>query len=187
MHRARAAADALLRVGGVLSLLLLCLSRTLPAGAQTVFQWTDEKGVIHFSNSAPPKGVDFQRRDMPAPPPIASLPKEAPPAAPGAGGPAAKGKGPAQLVLEEPESLQEGPGAETFVGKVKNAGGAPAHQAAVRITVTDPVQGDQCLQDEIAVRPSTIAPGETGEYRGFFENPCFYGDAKVELLPLWNE
>ena len=187
MHRARAALNTLLLFGGVLSLVFVCRSR-IPAAAQTVFQWTDENGTIHFSNSAPPKGVDFQRRDMPAPPPIASLPKGTSPAASEAGGQAAaKGSGPAQLVLDQPESLQEGPGVEGFVGKVKNVGGAPAPQVAVQITVIDPVQGDQCLQDEIAVRPSTIAPGQTGEYRGSFENPCFYGDAKVNLVPLWNE
>ncbi len=160
-----------------------------PAQAQTVFQWTDEKGVIHFSNSAPPNGVVFQQRDMPVAPPIASVPDTGGAVAPNedaSGKAGAKPSGPAQLVLEGSETVREGPNAEGFTGKVKNVGGAPARNVAVQITVTDSVQGDQCLQDEISVQPSTIGPGETGEYRGSFENPCFYGEARVELEPLWS-
>jgi len=48
--------------------LLLCLLLALaaaPLGATEVYRWVDADGVVHFSDKAPPSGVDdFSRQDV---------------------------------------------------------------------------------------------------------------------------
>jgi uncharacterized protein DUF4124 len=43
--------------------LALALSAVLPAGAEQVYKWVDEKGVTHFSQT-PPEAKDAQRLDV---------------------------------------------------------------------------------------------------------------------------
>ena len=49
-----------------LSLILLLGSYAI---AQTVYKWTDEQGVVHFSDNPPPRGQQFEKQDIPTPPP----------------------------------------------------------------------------------------------------------------------
>lgn len=44
-----------------LSAMLLALSAA-PLAAQQVYRWTDDKGVVHYSDKRPEEGVDFERR-----------------------------------------------------------------------------------------------------------------------------
>jgi hypothetical protein len=40
----------------------------LPAAAADVYRWVDEKGTVHYSNEAPPKGVKATKVDIEAQP-----------------------------------------------------------------------------------------------------------------------
>jgi hypothetical protein len=40
----------------------------LPAAAADVYRWVDEKGTVHYSNEAPPKGVKSTKVDIEAEP-----------------------------------------------------------------------------------------------------------------------
>jgi hypothetical protein len=55
----------------------------------------------------------------------------------------------------------------------------------VGIRVTDTGQGDECVREDIDVNPSELSPGETGTFAAWFDNPCFLGEAKVDLTPGW--
>ncbi|WP_426662690.1 DUF4124 domain-containing protein [Rhodanobacter aciditrophus] len=84
------------------SLIVLALLLVAPlAAAQQIYKWTDAKGTVHYSQSAPPEGTRFQQvklaggvesADAPAAQPnteSASAPADAPaPAAPVADTPA---------------------------------------------------------------------------------------------------
>ena len=84
------------------SLIVLALLLVAPlAAAQQIYKWTDAKGTVHYSQSAPPEGTRFQQvklaggvesADAPAAQPnteSASVPADAPaPAAPVADTPA---------------------------------------------------------------------------------------------------
>jgi hypothetical protein len=155
------------------------------AGAATVYQWTDENGVVHFADGPPPNTKQFKTEELPdVPPPMA-----VPPA--GGGGPETKSgdddteKGPARVVLIDHQAVADGPTEQTFRGKVKNEGGAEAHDVAIAIVVSDQAQGDECLHDHIDVAPSTLPPGEEGTFEARFSSPCFHAPTNADLRAEW--
>jgi len=155
--------------------------------AQTVYRWTDENGVVHFADSPPPQRKDYQTHEMPrsgpAPPPVEA--GEAAAATPAAGEPAEPAKGPAQIVVSKHEEVGVGPSVQSFTGTVKNEGGAEASDVAISVRVVDPISGDECINAEIGVEPSTLAPGAKGTYETEFEHPCFKGQTQLELHAVW--
>ena len=163
----------------------------VPAGAETVYRWTDARGVVHFSD-VPPQGTHSQAETLPdAPAPIVQSPPEAaaveapaPPVAPASGEDTAA-SGPADVVLTDQRADPVGPATKSFHGKVKNKGGVEARDVFIALVVTDPVQGDECLRKEIDVTPSTLAPGAEGTFEAEFENPCFHGDTSNDLRAAW--
>src|SRR5262247_3943564 len=46
------------------ALCLVLVVVATPAAAADVFRWVDEKGTVHYSNEAPPKGVKATRVDI---------------------------------------------------------------------------------------------------------------------------
>jgi hypothetical protein len=174
-----------------LALSLCCLGAVGTAKSQAVYKWTDERGVVHFSDTAPPKG-DYQIRQLPPPDSPAEAPAEE--AATGGEGaappvqdakPEPKRSGPALLKITEQDEEPVADSTHQYRGKVKNVGGAKASGVVVTIRVTDSNQGAECVDDEIEVRPSELAAGETGTYAAEFTNPCYFGPTSATLQPEW--
>ena len=160
------------------------------AAAQTFYKWTDERGVVHFSDQAPLRSQGVEERHLPPPPASNSGEPDQQPAsgegggnAPATGTPSAEG--PARVVIVSHRSPRTGPSAMHILGEVKNVGGGDAQRVAVSISALDSTQGNPCLQDEIPVTPSTLRPGETGNFDSDIDSPCLFGDAKVDVGPLW--
>jgi hypothetical protein len=158
------------------------------AAGQAVYKWTDERGVVHFSDVAPPAGTKYQVRDLPPPPP----PPPPPPAAEaavdaggGAAAPAGERSGPALVEIVEQEEAAAGDDTHEYRGKVKNVGGATASDVVVLVSVTETNQGAECLDEEVEVEPANLAPGETGTYSTQFSNPCFLGPTRTSIKPDW--
>ncbi len=191
------------RAGAVVLLAVLWLSAS-DARGQAVYRWTDERGVVHFSDSPPPAGTEVQVQNLPAVPAAPTSDGVSPDDAPAPGtevtpaapeGAAAEGgataqtgrekKKPAQLaVIDQQVRAQDG-GVREFSGTVKNTGGATAHDVVVVISVTEPVQGASCLREEVDVQPSVLKPDEVGSYSIELENPCFYGPINTDVNPDW--
>lgn len=152
-----------------------------PAGAATVYRWTDANGVLHFSDSPPPHAAQLQAQNLPDPPPtIAASPANA--AEPGDGNGSA---GPAQVVVMDHHEEAVAPGTQSLRGTVKNQGGAEARDVYVAVVVTEPNQGAECLREEIDVEPATLAPGAEGSYEAELNNPCFHGPTTADLRAEW--
>jgi hypothetical protein len=154
------------------------------AHAATVYRWTDANGTVHFGDAPPPHPGRVETQYLP------DVPAPAPPAAeaPAAEASPAAGKtpaGPAHVALTDRKAEAVGPAAQSFRGTVKNEGGAEARDVTVDITVTEPVQGAECLHDRIDVEPSTLAPGAEGSFEAQFENPCFHGPTDTDLQVEW--
>jgi hypothetical protein len=177
----------------VSGLVLGGLLRVGEAGAQPVYKWTDERGVVHFSDSAPPKGTDYQvRKVAPAPAPAEQapsadaavdagmiVPQEAAP-------PSAKKSGPPSLRITDQDEDAVGESTHEYRGTVKNVGGGKASDVVVLIRVTDSNQGAECVDEEVPVRPSELAAGETGTYSVEFTNPCYFGPTTASIRPAWD-
>ncbi len=192
------------RAGAVALLAALWLVASAARG-QTVYRWTDERGVVHFSDSPPPAGTEVQVQNMPAVPAAPTSdggsPDDAPapgleatPAAAAAGAAAEGGataqpgrekKGPAQLEVRDEQVRAQDGGVREFSGAVKNVGGTTARDVVVVISVTEPVQGASCVREEVDVQPSVLKPGEVGSYSIELENPCFFGAINTEVTPDW--
>jgi hypothetical protein len=173
----------------MLALTALLLLAGRAAAADTVYRWTDQNGTVHFAD-APPSRVDhFTTESLPDAPPhapaAASAAAEAKPAAdatPAAGEPLT---GPAHVVLRDKEAVALGPSVQGFRGKVKNQGGEPAQDVYIALVVTEPIQGAECLRDQIDVEPSTLQPGQEGSFEARFDNPCFHGPTDADLRVEW--
>jgi hypothetical protein len=166
-----------------------CLLGWGEATAQQVYKWTDERGIVHFSD-APPKGNEYQVRNLPpakvaAEPPTEQSGEEGVPQPAAAAIPEAKRKGPASLQISEQKEEPVGESTHQYRGKVKNVGGENASGVVVLIRVTDSQQGAECVNDQIEVRPSELAAGETGTYAAEFTNPCYFGPTSASLRPDW--
>ena len=179
---------------GFLAAALTCAISGWPAvsTAQTYYKWTDSRGVVHFSDQAPvqEKGVE-ERQLAPVPPAPEGTESSTEPAGNDTEGNNPKktddgsSAGPAQVVVVSQQSPHTGPSEMHIHGKVKNVGGKDAQRVAVTISAVDSQQGNPCLQNEIPVTPSTLHPGETGKFDTHLDNPCLFGDAKVDIGPVW--
>ena len=184
--------DTVTRRVSTVALCVLGLLAELPAGAQTFYKWTDDRGVVHFSD-APPNDVRNVEERVVNAPPIIRLPGEASPdtaQAPDAGTPtgtpaAAGPRGPARVVLLSHETPRLSPSSIQVRGRVKNAGGEPASGVMVDVTVIDESQGTMCLQEQVDVEPSTLDPGKAGTFDVTLDNPCLFGAASVNIEPQW--
>jgi hypothetical protein len=152
--------------------------------AQTVYKWTDANGVVHFADAPPPQVKDYEKNDMPRRP-AAPPPPEAADTAPATGEATPAAKGPAQVVLSGHEEIGVGPALQSFTGTVKNEGGAEAVEVAVAVRVVDPNSGDECVNTEIDVEPSTLPPGGKGTFEAEIESPCFRGATQADLHVVW--
>jgi hypothetical protein len=156
---------------------------------QNVYRWTDAQGGLHFTQSPPPPEAQFEVRNMPSPPPAPSTPVKEPAAqpevAPGET-PAPKREGPARVELGKQLTQEVGPSRRLFKGTVQNVGGLAARNVAILLTVTETQQGEECLQAEIDVAPSTLPPGADGTFEAEFDNPCFFGNVSVRMEPDWD-
>jgi hypothetical protein len=165
---------------------LLFLLIAAVAGAGTVYRWVDENGVVHFGD-VPPPGKRAIEQNLPAPPPRpAAAPAQAAAAGAGAATPATAATGPARVVIVDRDEIPLGGSRHAVSGKVKNEGGQEARGVAVAIRVVEPIQGEECLTDEIVVSPSTLAAGEEGSFSADFDHPCFYGPTQSELRVEWD-
>ena len=163
------------------------------SSAQTFYKWTDEAGVVHFSDAAPPaqaRGVE--ERKLPPPPQSASA--ESPGAASAEGEQAdgkpavadgAPGEGPARVIIVSRKNPRTGPSAMHIAGEVKNVGGSDAGQVTVTISAADSGQGNPCLNEQTDVAPSTLRPGQTGKFDVEVDSPCLNGDPRVDVEPVW--
>jgi uncharacterized protein DUF4124 len=160
------------------------------ASAQTYYKWTDDHGVVHFSDAPPadPKGVE--ERHLAAPPVAEAPAKEAAveraPEAQGKGAVAEPPVGPARVIVTSRKTPRTGPSALHVIGEVKNVGGADARRVAVTISAVDVTQGTPCLNEETTVEPSTLHPGDKGNFDVNVDSPCLFGDPSVDVAPVWD-
>ena len=159
------------------------------SNAADVYRWTDERGVVHFSDVPPPQAGKFTTESLPDAPPRAaeSEGNAAPVEGAAAAAPAAEqtSVGPASVVLKAHDAVAVGPATQAFRGKVKNQGGSAARDVTIAIVVTEPIQGAECLRDVIDVEPPTLRPGEEGSFDAQFDNPCFHGPTNADLRAEW--
>jgi hypothetical protein len=149
------------------------------AGAQTVYKWTDGSGIVHFSDVPPANTKNVEERSLP-PAPAAPADSGEKPESEEAKTPAAA-EGPARLVLVSRHVPRTGPSAVHVSGTVRNVGGAEARSVVVTVKAVDSTAGTPCLQEDVAVTPSTLRPGETGDFDADIDNPCLSGGTPVDL------
>jgi hypothetical protein len=171
--------------GGFRAVGWLVVLAAASAPAQTVYRWTDERGVVHFADVPPPDVRGYTTESMPiAPPrPTPAAAVEPQDEAPASG---STSTGPAKLVVVEHDERPIGDATVAYSGKVKNEGGAAAEDVMVAIRVIEPTQGDECLDDQIDVHPGTLGPGESGTFEAEYTNPCFKGPTRTELQVEWD-
>jgi hypothetical protein len=58
----------------LLALLLVACTLAAPVAAQQLYRWTDDRGVVHYTDRPPPEGQQFETRS------IVREPEAAPPA-----------------------------------------------------------------------------------------------------------
>ena len=164
--------------------------------AQSVYTWTDEKGVIHFADEAPPDVKNVEKRALEAPQPLIrdeqaeGTPGEVIEVATPVPEPTVQSgkivsEGPARVVLTQRKAIPEGAETRHLIGEVKNIGGETATRVAIIIKVTDADQGSECVSGEVAIDPETLEPGQDGTYDDYVDTPCFLGNASIEITPIW--
>ena len=159
--------------------------------AQRVYRWTDERGVVHFSDSPPPGATNVEVKDLPRQPtaaPVAAQESEAPPpdAVAAAGTtPTPKRSGKASVEVVDQTQQSVGDALYEFSGTVENTGGSTAEDVVVIISVSEPNQGADCVTQEAEVSPSRLAAGARGKYSVTLENPCFHGPIDTEVRTDW--
>lgn len=165
------------------------------ASAQTFYKWVDDGGVVHFSDQPPPNTKGVEERQLAAPPAAQRKPESVEQigsanaaAQPGTAAQKPAGpppEGPARVIMISRQSPRIGPSALHVIGEVKNVGGADARRVVVTLNSLDSTQGTPCLQEEATVTPSTLHPGESGNFDVDVDNPCFYGQADLDVAPVW--
>jgi hypothetical protein len=98
---------------------------------------------------------------------------------------APKATGPARVVAKLKETQQPAPSARELKGTVKNVGGAAADNVFVSITVFEDGQGNECFHQEVTVDPSSLAPGESATFTASFDDPCFFGEPRIDIVAEW--
>ena len=162
---------------------LLCCCRI--AVGQTFYKWTDDRGIVHFSDSAPGNTKNVEERSLP--PPAAVKPEDEGQREASEKGAPADAKttdsndGPAHVVLVSSRAPHTGPSAVHVSGRVKNVGGEDARGVAVIISAVDVTAGTPCLHEELGVTPSSLRPGETGNFDGHIDDPCLSGGTPVDI------
>jgi hypothetical protein len=156
------------------------------ASAQTFYKWTDERGVVHFSDVPPATTQEVEERNLPSRPaaaPSAPEPGEIPATGEGKTGVpgAASFEGPARVIVVSRRLPRTGPSAMHISGEVKNVGGEDAENVSVTISALDSGQGNPCLHEEVTVSPSTLRAGETGNFDIELDNPCLFGEPKIDI------
>lgn len=179
---------ALPRIAGLWLAGVVVAGGASDARADVVYQWTDQRGVVHFSDMPPPAATDVRQRELPAP--AAAAPAAATPLAPTAGvTPAAPGperaSGQAHVVLASAQTTQIAPNAVRVVGTVRNDGDTPAHGVRVVLSANDAGQNNPCLERPLAVQPEALQPRESGAFDAVVESPCLFGDPPLQLRPTW--
>lgn len=152
------------------------------ASAQTFYKWTDDRGVVHFSDSPPANTKDVEERSLPQVHVVA--PQDAGDKPVTADGKAAAGgsyEGPARVVLVSRHTPRTGASAVHVSGEVKNVGGEEARSVSVTLTAVDLTAGTPCLRQEVDVSPSTLRPGESGNFDTDIDNPCLSGDTPIDI------
>lgn len=167
----------------------LTLATAGSAGAQgTIYRWTDDRGVVHFSDTPPRNQRNVETKVMPPAPPRAPAPgaaEAAAEAAPADGTPAAAAATPARVEIIAQQSDPTGESTQVIYGRVRNRGGQPARNVEVSVRVVSPAQGDECLTETLDVRPSTLEPDAEGEFEVSLTHPCFRGETRIELQVDW--
>ncbi len=155
------------------------------AHSQTFYKWTDERGVVHFSDVPPANTQEVEERNLPSRPasaPSAQEPGEKPATGEGkTGAPGGASEGPARVIVVSRRMPRTGPSAVHVSGEVKNVGGTDAENVSVIISALDSGQGNPCLHEEVTVSPSTLRAGETGNFDIELDNPCLYGEPKIDI------
>lgn len=175
----------LLAIGGVI------LSSVPIAYAQRFYKWTDDRGVVHFSDVPPANVTGVEQRDLRPPPKSAPAVEEgggsaAPETTPKSATPGATSfEGPSRVIILSRQMPRTGPSGVHLIGEVKNVGGEEAKGVGVTITAVDATQGTPCLHEEAGVSPSTLRSGQTGNFDIDIESPCLYGDPPVDVVPDW--
>jgi len=175
---------------------VLALLAALPALGQTFYKWTDDRGVVHFSDAPPSNAKGVEERVVNAPPIVRQSGDATPePGAeagqtPGTGAPAgapaeAPPTGPAKVVLQSRETPRISPSAVRLMGRVKNVGAESASNVTVDVTVVDETQGTVCMQEQVDVNPGTLGGGKGGTFDVTLDNPCLFGAANLNIEPNW--
>jgi hypothetical protein len=155
------------------------------ATGQTFYKWTDDRGIVHFSDSPPENTKNVEERSLPRPAP--GRPEEDSQKEPSEKGPPTDAKpsdaseGPAHVVLVSSRAPHTGPSAVHVSGEVKNVGGEDAHSVTVIVSAVDVTAGTPCLHTELGVNPSSLRPGETGNFDGNIDDPCLSGGTPVDI------
>lgn len=145
------------------------------ASAQTVYKWTDEQGTVHFADSPPANVKNIEERSLP-PPPAAPKAEQAA----GIKTPEAT-EGAARVVIVSKNAPRTGPSAVHVSGEVKNVGGAEARSVSVTVTAVDITAGTPCLHEDVSVTPSTLAPGQSGNFDATIDDPCLAGGTPIDI------
>ncbi len=155
-----------------------------PGRTETVYQWTDEQGTLHFSDQ-PPGGRKVEERHLPPPEP-AQKGESVEPSSAGAL-PAPAPQDPARVLIERQQAERTGPSALHVSGVVRNVGGRAATQLRVRVSAPDPVQGNPCLEQEVPINVDHLEAGERKTFELELDHPCLHGEATVQLQVRWDE
>ena len=152
------------------------------ATGQTFYKWTDDRGIVHFSDSPPVNTKNVEERSLPPPAPGTSQAQEgSEKGAPTDGKTPGTNEGPAHVVLVSSRAPRTGPSAVHVSGEVKNVGGEDARSVAVIISAVDVTAGTPCLHEELNVAPSSLRPGETGNFDADIDDPCLSGGTPVDI------
>ncbi|MCX8071356.1 MAG: DUF4124 domain-containing protein [Candidatus Binatia bacterium] len=167
------------------ALCVVLLASASVALAQRYYKWTDERGVVHFSDHPPAGRQAAEERVLPPRPAATDAPTQPPAEAAAAATPQRAQSGAARVVIAKQEVERLTPNSIRVSGELRNTGGSEARRVVLVVKATDAVQGNPCLEREISPAQDTLAPeGSTG-FEAEITDPCLYGEPPVELAVRW--